>query len=167
MDERGTYVTVESVFIPGGCIKYIQAPDVYWNKPFKGFIAEMYDKWLVNDVHQYTEVGNTKPAPRGIVVEWILRAWQMIGKELIINYFEWCALNLKNDGSEDSSIHCFKEPCAAGASFLKDQTKLLHDKDLEKNPFENKNASESDIEEANASFKLLDEDEEDDFVTIV
>ena len=40
----------------------------------------------------------------------------MIGKELIINYFEGCALNLKNDGSKDRSIHCFKEnqPCAAG-----------------------------------------------------
>ena len=63
---------------------------------------------------------------------------------------------LKNDGSEDSSIHCFKEnqPCAAGAALLKDQTKLLYDKDLEKNPFENQNASESDIEEANASFNL-------------
>ena len=89
----------------------------------------------------------------------------MIGKELIINSFQGCTLNLKNDGSEDSSIHCFKEnqPCAA-----KDETKLLHDKDLEKNPFEHQNASESDIEEANASFNLLDEDEEEDvFVTIV
>ena len=77
---------------------------------------------------------------------------------------------LKNDGSEDSSIHCFKEiqPCEVGAALLKDQTKLLHDKDLEKNSFENQNASESDIEEAIASFNLSEEDEEEDnFVTIV
>ena len=39
---------VESAFIQGGCTKYIQAPDVYWKKPFKGFIAEMYGEWLAN-----------------------------------------------------------------------------------------------------------------------
>ena len=29
---------IESVIIPGGCTKYIQAPDVAWNKSFKGKI---------------------------------------------------------------------------------------------------------------------------------
>ena len=28
-------MNVDSVIIPGGCTKYIQAPDVCWNKPFK------------------------------------------------------------------------------------------------------------------------------------
>ena len=26
---------VDRVIVPGGCTKYIQAPDVSWNKPFK------------------------------------------------------------------------------------------------------------------------------------
>ena len=27
---------IETVIVPGACTKYIQAPDVVWNKPFKG-----------------------------------------------------------------------------------------------------------------------------------
>ena len=34
------------VIVPGGCMKYIQAPDVYWNKPFKEFIGTKYDHWM-------------------------------------------------------------------------------------------------------------------------
>lgn len=32
--------------VPGGCTKYIQAPDVSWNKPFKVSCTEKYDEWL-------------------------------------------------------------------------------------------------------------------------
>ena len=39
-------VNADSVIIPGGCTKYIQAPDVCWNKPFKARITELYDQWL-------------------------------------------------------------------------------------------------------------------------
>ena len=28
------------MIVPGGCTKYIQAPDVVWNKSFKGRIKE-------------------------------------------------------------------------------------------------------------------------------
>ena len=37
---------VESVIVPGGCTKYIQAPDLDWNKPFKARIQEFYDDCL-------------------------------------------------------------------------------------------------------------------------
>ena len=30
---------IESLIVLGGCIKYIQAPDVSWNKPFKAIIS--------------------------------------------------------------------------------------------------------------------------------
>ena len=52
------------VIVPGGCTKYIQAPDVCWNKPFKEFIGTKYDHWMAEGVHQYTEAGNMKPPPR-------------------------------------------------------------------------------------------------------
>ena len=44
----------------------------------------------------------------------------------------------------------------------KNQTDLLFDNNIDKNPFANLEISESDIEEANASFNLLEEDEEED-----
>ena len=73
-------------------------------------------------------------------------------------------MNLKNDGSEDGDIHCFKknQPCFAGAQLLQNQTDLLFDNNIDKTPFANLEISESDIEETNASFNLLDEDEEED-----
>ena len=44
----------ESVIIPGGCTKYIQAPHVVWDKPFKGKIQDFYDDWLANANHEFT-----------------------------------------------------------------------------------------------------------------
>ena len=44
--------------IPGGCTKYVQAPNVVWKKPFESHIMH---EWLASGVHQYTEVGNMKP----------------------------------------------------------------------------------------------------------
>ena len=31
---------IDTVLIPGGCTKYIQTPNVSWNKPFKTYCAE-------------------------------------------------------------------------------------------------------------------------------
>ena len=45
---------IDDLLIPGGCTKYIQAPDLSWNKLFKGLMTELYDKWLANGVQEYT-----------------------------------------------------------------------------------------------------------------
>ena len=45
----------DGALIPGGCTKYVQAPDVVWNKPFKGDIMESYHEQLASGVYQYTE----------------------------------------------------------------------------------------------------------------
>ena len=34
----------DDALIPGGCTKYVQAPGVIWNKPFKGHIRESYNE---------------------------------------------------------------------------------------------------------------------------
>ena len=56
-------INTKSVIVPGGCTKHIQARDVVWNKPFKQKVAELYDEWLSNGVHKFTESGNMKPVP--------------------------------------------------------------------------------------------------------
>ena len=73
-------------------------------------------------------------------------------------------MNLKNGGSEDGDIRCFKknQPCFASSQLLQNQNDLLFDNNIDKNPFANLEINESDIEEANESFNLLDEDEEED-----
>ena len=54
-------MNVDSVIIPDGCTKYIQTSDVCWNKPFKARMTKLYDEWLSEGVHQFTEGGNMKP----------------------------------------------------------------------------------------------------------
>ena len=157
----------DDALIPGGCIKYVQAPDVVWNKPFKGYIMESYDEWLASGVHQHTEAGNMKPASRHLVVVLILESWNRLEKNLTIKSFKSCGLNLKTDGSEDHLIHCFKEdqPCANGLDLVKEQQNVLSNAEyLNGNPFE---ITESDTEKANTNNNLIDSsDSEDDLIDI-
>ena len=37
---------IDRVIVPGGRTKFIQAPDVSWNRPFKSSCTEKYDEWL-------------------------------------------------------------------------------------------------------------------------
>ena len=67
-------MNVDSATIPGGCTKYIQAPDVCWNKPFKARMTELYDQWLSEGVHQFTECGNMKPPSRKTTIELVVDA---------------------------------------------------------------------------------------------
>ena len=41
---------ITTAMIPGGCTKYIQAPDVVWNQPFKASLHESYDSWMASNV---------------------------------------------------------------------------------------------------------------------
>ena len=59
----------DDALIPGGSTKYVQAPDMVCNRPFKRHIIESYDEKLASGVHQYTEVENMKPASCHLVVE--------------------------------------------------------------------------------------------------
>ena len=44
----------DMVVVPGGCTKYIQAPDVCWNAPFKELVTERYDEWMAEGSQEYT-----------------------------------------------------------------------------------------------------------------
>ena len=122
---------------------------------------------MESSVHQYTEVGNIKPASRHLVVMWILESYNRLKKNLIIRSFKRCGLNLKTDGSEDHLIHCFKEgqPCANGLDMLKEQQNLLSNAEyLNSNPFV---ITESDTGEANTNNNLIDpNDSENDLIDV-
>ena len=67
-------MNVDSVITPGGCTKYTQASDMYWNKPFKAWMTDLCNQWLSDGVHQFTEGGNMKTPFRKRVTEWALNA---------------------------------------------------------------------------------------------
>ena len=90
-------------------LKYIQSPDVCWNKPFKQHCREQYDQWLSEEgllPTNLTSCGNIKPPPRRTIVQWILESWNKLLSEMIRNSFVSCGLTGSFDGRE---IHCFKE----------------------------------------------------------
>ena len=137
---------IDVAIIPGGCTKYIQAPDVSWNKPFKAACTEKYDEWLATvRIHEETEAGNLKAPPRRTILKWIIDSWEELPTDLITKSFKSCALNLPTDGSADDTIHCFKEgePCRQGREVLRSQQSILDEPDT--NPFELTN---SDIEDS-------------------
>ena len=140
-------MNVDSVIIPRACTKYIQASDVCWNKPFKARMTKLYDQWLSEGVHQFTEGGNMKLPSRKRIIEWVLDAWSQLSKENIIKSFKCCGLNLTNDGMEDDFILCLKkgQPCEAGRQKLNSQLSILVDESDAVNPF----ISPSDEEDAN------------------
>lgn len=48
--------------VPGGLTKYIQAPDVSWNKPFKQHLTQRYDNWMAGDEDkEYTKGEKSYP----------------------------------------------------------------------------------------------------------
>ena len=150
---------IDTVLIPGGCTKYIQAPDVSWNKPFKAYCTEKYDEWLETvGIHQITDCRNMKPPPRSTIVNWILESWKELSPDLIRKSFKACALTSATDGTEDKEIHCFKEgqPCEAGLNMLKEQIELSNGN--EANPF----ILDEDIDDAAPPETIIDENEEGD-----
>lgn len=44
--------------IPGGCTKYIQAPDVSWNFSFKNKLVDLYNDWMENGEKEFTKGKN-------------------------------------------------------------------------------------------------------------
>ena len=90
-----------------------------------------------------------KPASRQLVAEWILESWNWLEKNLVINSFKSCGLDLKVDASKDHLIHCFREgqPYADGLGMLNKQQNLLSNAEyLNSNPFE---ITKRNTEEAN------------------
>jgi hypothetical protein len=156
---------IDQAMIPGGCTKFIQAPDVSWNKPFKASCTEKYDQWLAEEgIHNETAENNLKAPPRKRVVQWILDSWDSLPAEIVKRSFKACALNINVDGSEDYVIHCFKEnqPCAAGREMLKSQMEVSRDLEDETNPFLSIEVTDSDKEEAANEAFIIDDDNSDD-----
>ncbi|CAH3162370.1 unnamed protein product [Porites lobata] len=166
MNTELTKVWIDSVLgsfsFDRGCTKYIQAPDLCWNKPFKAACTEKYDEWLGSvGIHEETAAGNLKAPPRKTILQWILDAWSQLPTELIKKSFTSCALNLPVDGSQDDTIHCLKEGqlCSSGRAMLRSQLDISNEPDT--NPFSD--CTSSDVEEAYPpTLLVLDSDHEGD-----
>jgi len=119
---------IDMAVIPGGCTRYIQAPDVSWNKPFKDKIKEMFDEYMASNDIAMTRYGNPAPPPLEVVCEWIEKAWASISPDIIRKSFKICGITTKVDGSEDDEIECFKPNKSThyGREVLRKKNEELH-----------------------------------------
>lgn len=95
---------ITTAVIPGGCTKFIQAPDVCWNKPFKARLHELYDSWMAgDDDKEFTTGGNLKGPSFELVLAWVKDAWDSIDINLIKRSFKVCG---QTSGILFSHSHC-------------------------------------------------------------
>ena len=148
-------MNVDSVIIPGVCTKYIQTPD-------KVRMTKVYDQWLSEGTHQFTEGGNMKPTSRKRIVEWVLDAWSQLLKKNIVKLFRCCGLNFANDGTEDEFNHCLKkgQSCKAGKQKLNSQLSILIDKSDAVNPF----IISFNEEDANEEMNVIEDETDEEII---
>lgn len=102
----------DAAVIPGGCTSLLQAPDVCWNKTFKAHYVQLYEEW-VNSVgctfENRTISGNPRPPSKLVLCQWVVEAWKLVPKELIVKSFLICGLTSRLDGSNDDEIRSVSE----------------------------------------------------------
>ncbi|KAL3101623.1 hypothetical protein niasHT_025267 [Heterodera trifolii] len=101
-------LALHSAVIPGGTTKYIQAPDVCWNAPFKEAIRKLYNDWMAHGEKATTSGGNLKAPPMEVYLEWIANAWDSLPKQMIADSFLTCGISKEEKGRHDDKIHVFK-----------------------------------------------------------
>ena len=99
---------IDPVVTPGGATGHVQVAYVSWNKPIKDQLREIYDQWIDEGSHTHTKGGTMREPQLKQIVQWILKAWSDLDKEIIIKSFRCCALSIQDNGSEDNEITCSK-----------------------------------------------------------
>uniref|UniRef100_A0A915DC97 DDE-1 domain-containing protein n=1 Tax=Ditylenchus dipsaci TaxID=166011 RepID=A0A915DC97_9BILA len=87
-----------------------------------------------------------------VYLDWIVRAWDALPKNQVLNPFKVCGLTDAGDGSEDDFIHCFKAhgPIPEGLEMLKEARAMETAAEV---------SEEEDVEEDLANGYLSAEDE--------
>ena len=115
------------VIIPGGCTSILQAPDISWNKPFKGKYTELWNEWSARGEKTYTPTGNTRDPPRETCVRWVKESWAFVTKETILRSFKYAGITTDIGGAEDALMTCMKDETLA----YEIKTQLYNDQEME------------------------------------
>jgi hypothetical protein len=76
-------------YIPAGYTSKLQPMDLGCNKPFKNYLSNEFDAWLVENMHR-------KPK-RNDVATWIKKSWDEVRVQTITNSFRRAGLIRYND----------------------------------------------------------------------
>ena len=118
--------------IPGGCTSVLQALDISWNKPFKAAFASLYEEGVettgCRDSNR-TEAGNARPPCKSLLCQWVVKAWNTIGKDLILKSFIVSGLTSDLNGNDDGKLRAVKE--LGIGDFLREARRLEPPIDIE------------------------------------
>ena len=125
IEERRCSLNLVNVIIPRGCTKVIQTCDVFWNSPLKAHLRTLWDGWIQNEEKSFTKNGNIRSISKTQLVDNIVKAWDMISKDVIIKSFRIC--DQVKDVRPDK-ILCMKQgkPCEDGLGEVTRVTSLLY-----------------------------------------
>jgi len=74
-DAVKTKHNADMTVIPGRCTSKLQPADVSWNRPFKAKLAELFDEWIFSGPIDRTRLGNRRPPPKTLLLQWIKQVW--------------------------------------------------------------------------------------------
>ena len=157
-------VKLNSAVIPGGCTKFIQAPDVVWNAILNLTFVNIMTSGCLNPVLMSTPklVTCMRPPSRSLLCDWVKAAWDVIPSETITKSFLSCAITTSVEGQDDHESHCFKpgQPCETGRTALEQEMLQFNQESInvDDDPF----ASDIDEDESEANEVCIDESQGDD-----
>ena len=93
--------------IPGGCTSKAQPLDVSLNKPFKGVLRTCWVEYIANQVDSSSADQRIKTAPKQVVMDWIVRAWNYLRmqQDMICKTFLVTGITNALDFSQDDIYH--------------------------------------------------------------
>ena len=74
------------------------------NKPFKDCLKQLYSEWLVTRYHALTLIGRIRKHVVIPLCQRLVRAWQCISPETIVEAFRKCCISSEFDGTDDDTL---------------------------------------------------------------
>ena len=72
LTDKGTKLLV----IPGGCTSVLQPLDISINKPFKGYVRQLWCQYMVDEAEKGVSI--IKPVCKSVLLEWILKGVDLL-----------------------------------------------------------------------------------------
>lgn len=98
-----------SAVIPGGLTSLVQPLDVCLNKPFKDRVREQWNQWMISGEKSFTKGGSMRAPGLDMLCQFIIKAWNDIPEEIVINSFKKCGISNSLDGMEDDFLWATSE----------------------------------------------------------
>lgn len=99
--ERAQILKTKLAIIPNCLTCQLQPLDMSINRIFKAFLEEEWHQWLQTTEHDVTPRGCLKKPTVAQVCEWVVKSWNAIKTEMVINSFKKCGLSNALDGTQD------------------------------------------------------------------